>query len=153
VIQMKRQRKKYITPKRPWDKERIQKEKALMKAYGLKRKREIWRAEALLRKYRRMARELIAKSDKKKEAQLIEKLSKLGILPKNSTLDDVLSLSVENFLERRLQTIVFRKGFANTPKHARQLIVHGKVFINERKINYPSYLVPVEEEDKIKVIK
>jgi small subunit ribosomal protein S4 len=150
---MKRQRKKYITPKTPWDRERIEREKVLMKTFGLRRKREIWRAEALLRKYRRIARELIAKTDEKKEAQLIEKLSKLGILPKNSTLDDVLSLTVENFLERRLQTIVFRKGFANTPKHARQLIVHGKVFINERKITFPSYLVPVEEEDKIKVIK
>ncbi|MDI6806809.1 MAG: 30S ribosomal protein S4 [Candidatus Aenigmarchaeota archaeon] len=149
---MKRQRKKYELPLRPWDKERMEKEKVLMKTFGLKKKREIWVSEALLRKYRRVARELIAKSDKKGESQLLEKLSKLGILLKNSTLDDVLNLTVENFLERRLQTVIFRKGVANTLKQARQLIVHKKVMIGGRRVIYPSYIVPIEEEDKIKVL-
>ncbi|OYT41525.1 MAG: 30S ribosomal protein S4 [Candidatus Aenigmarchaeota archaeon ex4484_224] len=70
---------------------------------------------------------------------------------KNSTLDDVLGLTVRDILERRLQTIVYRKGLANTPKHARQLIVHGHVYINGRRIVWPSYLVPRDEEDKIEV--
>jgi small subunit ribosomal protein S4 len=150
---MKRSRKKYETPKKPWDKARIEKEKEILKKFGLKRKRELWRAEAILRKYRRMARELVAKKDKEKEKILLEKLEKIGVLKEGSGLDDVLALTVEDILERRLQTIVYRKGLANTIKHARQLIVHGHVKIKGRKINYPSYIVPREEEDKIEVVK
>lgn len=148
---MKRQRKKYEKPKRPWDKERIGKEKELMKKFGLRRKRELWRAETILRKYRRIARQLIAKKDREMEKTLIKKLEKMGLLVGNSTLDDVLSLGVEDILERRLQTIVFRKGLSRTIKHARQLIVHGKVRIDGRKIFYPSYMVPKDEENKIEV--
>ena len=148
---MRRLRKKYEKPKRPWDKERIEEEKKLMKEYGLRRKREIWRAEAILRKYRRMARDLIAKKDKEKEKILIQKLNRMGILPANATLDDVLSLTVRDILERRLQTIVYRKGLANTVKQARQFIVHGHVKIKGRKVIFPSYLVPKEEEDQIEV--
>jgi small subunit ribosomal protein S4 len=148
---MKRQRKKYEKPKKPWDKERIEKEKEILKKFGLRRKKEIWIAEALLRKYRRLARELAAKKDKEKEKVLIGKLVKMGLLQENASLDDVLSLTVENILERRLQTILFRKGLANTIKQARQFIVHGKVKIGERKISYPSYLVPKEEENKIQL--
>lgn len=150
---MKRWRKKYEKPTKPWDKARIEREKQLLKNFGLRRKREIWRAEALLRKYRRLARELIAKKDKEKEKIIIQKLRRFGILDKGTTLDDILGLTVEDILKRRLQTIVFEKGFANTIKQARQLIVHGHVMINGRKIVYPSYLVPKEEEDKIQVKK
>ncbi len=150
---MRKLKKKYETPSIPWNKERIQKEKKLIKTFGLKKKREIWRSEALLRKFRRMARELAAKKDKEKEKMLIEKLVKLGLLPKNADLDDVLSLTLENILERRLETIVFRKELANTPKQARQFIVHGKVTIEGRKTFYPSYLVKKDDEGKIKVIK
>jgi len=148
---MKRWRKKYEFPKKPWDKERIEREKELMKKYGLRRKREIWKAEAILRKYRRLARRLIANPDEEKKKILIQKLSKMGLLKADATLDDVLGLTVEDILERRLQTIVFKKGFANTIKQARQFIVHGHVKINGRKVIFPSYLVPVEEEDKIEV--
>ena len=148
---MKKIRKKYKKPIRAWDKQRIEKEKGLIKGYGLKKKEEIWRAEAILRKYRRLGRQLIAKSDKEKEKQLIEKLVKLGLLNNGATLDDILSLTVENILERRLQTIVFRKGLANIVKHARQLIAHGHVLIGGRKVVYPSYLVSREEEDRIQI--
>ncbi|MEM5834932.1 MAG: 30S ribosomal protein S4 [Candidatus Aenigmatarchaeota archaeon] len=147
---MRRLRKKYETPRRPWDKERIEEEKVIMKEYGLKRKKELWRSEALLRKWRRIAKSLVGKKDEKKEKELIQRLNVLGIL-NGGTLDDVLGLTVRNILERRLQTIIFRKGLANSPKHARQLIVHGHVRINGRKILYPSYLVKKEEEDKIEV--
>lgn len=148
---MRRLRKKYEKPRRIWDKERIEEEKSILKEYGLKRKKELWRSEALLRKWRRIARELIGKRDEKKEKELIQKLNKLGILIENSGLDDILGLTVRNILERRLQTIVFRKGLANSIKHARQLIVHGHVKIDGRKVLYPSYLVKKEEENKIEV--
>ena len=146
---MKRQRKKYETPVKKFDKKRIEAERELLKKYGLKTKKELWRAEANLRKYRRFARELAAKKDKEKEKILVQKLIKMGILPEGATLDDVLGITLENFLGRRLQTILLQKGLVNTPKQARQLIVHGHIKIGERKITYPSYLVEKEEEDKI----
>lgn len=150
---MKRQRKKYERPRRPYDKSRMLKEKDILKKFGLRRKKEIWIAVALLRKYRRIARELAAKKNKEKEKVLIKKLVKMGLLQDGAALDDVLSLAVENILERRLQTIIFRKELSTTPKQARQLIVHGKTIVNGRKIFYPSYLVEKGDEDKIQVIK
>jgi len=149
---MKRQRKKYETPTRPWDKERLEREGELVRKYGLTKKREIWRVEAELRKIRRLARVLAAKKDKEKEKILVLKMVRLGLLPENSTLDDVLGLNVENLLERRLQTLIVKKGFANTLKQARQFIVHGKVKIGERRVIFPSYIVPKNEEDKIQVL-
>lgn len=148
---MRRSRKKYERPLRMWDKKRIEREKEILKNFGLRRKREIWKAEALLRKYRRMARKLAVKKDKKLEKALIEKLTKLGVLNKNANLDDVLSLIPENILERRLQTIVHRKGFVNTIKQARQFVAHGHVVIDKRKILHPGYLVPKAEEKKIQL--
>lgn len=148
---MKKQRKKYERPLRLWDKQRIEKEKEILKTFGLRRKKEVWVAEALLRKFRRMTKQLAAKKDKKMEKELIEKMIKLGLLGENASLDDVLGLKVENVLERRLQTILFRKGLTRTAKQARQFIVHGQVRIGDRKISYPSYLVPRDEENKIQL--
>jgi small subunit ribosomal protein S4 len=148
---MKKSRKKYEKPVRKWDKARIEKERELLKKFGLRRKKEIWRAEALLRKFRRLARKLLATPNKEMEKILIKKLVSFGILKENSNINDVLRLSVEDILKRRLQTIVAEKGLANSIKQARQFITHGKVKIGERKITYPSYLVRVEEEDKIQV--
>jgi len=146
---MKRFRKKYKKPRRLWDKALLEEERELMREYGLRRKRELWRAKEILRKYRRLARKLNAIKDKEQEKVLIQKLFKMGIVKENATLDDVLSLTVKDILERRLQTIVFKKGLANTIKQARQFITHGHVKINGRRIVYPSYLVPKDEEDKI----
>ena len=148
---MKRQRKKYQTPTRPWDKARLETEKTILKNFGLKSKREIWRAEAVLRKYRRLARELAARRDETKEKTLMDRLVKFGIVMKDSSLDNILGLTVEDFLNRRLQTVLHKKGLANTPKQARQFITHGQVMIDNRRVSYPSYMVPVEEEDKLVV--
>lgn len=148
---MKKQRKKYERPLRLWDKDRIEKENILLKTFGLRKKVEIWKAEAFLRKYRRMARELAAKKDKEMERMLVNKLVKIGLLQEGAGLDDVLGLGLENLLERRLQTIIHKKGFANSAKQARQFITHGHVRIGDRKIVYPSYLVSREEEEKIRV--
>ncbi len=146
---MKRQRKKYQTPTKPWDKERLGTEKTLLKSFGLKSKREIWKTQAMLRKYRRLARELVAKHDEVKEKVLMGRLTRFGIVAEDATLDTILGLAVEDFLNRRLETILHKKGMANTPKQARQFITHGQVVIDNRRIIYPSYMVPIEEEDKI----
>jgi len=148
---MKRQRKKYQTPTRPWDKERIETEKVLLKNFGLKSKREIWKTQAMLRKYRRLARELAAKHDEKKQKALMERLVKFGIVAKDSSLDTILGLTIEDFLNRRLQTVLHKKGLANTSKQARQFITHRQVIIDNRKVAYPSYMVPVDEEERIVV--
>jgi small subunit ribosomal protein S4 len=145
-------KRKYETPVRAWDKQKIEAEGEVLKNYGLKNKRELWRVEGTIRKYRRLARELAATENKEQEKIIIEKLIKLGVLENGATLEDVLALTTQKFLERRLQTILQKKGLANTVKHARQMIVHGKVKIGDRKISYPSYIVSREEENKISLV-
>jgi len=149
---LKRQRKKYSRPLHPWDKTRMDAEDALLKKYGLRRKEEIWKMAAILRGWRRQARRLLALSGRQAELetrQLLERLRKFGLVGENATLDDVLSLTLEDLLERRLQTVLFRKGLARTPRQARQLIVHGHVSIGGQKVRVPSYLVSTEEEEKV----
>lgn len=147
--------KKYETPSHPWQEDRIKEENELIKKYGLKNKREIWKAETILRKYRGQTRELLAKIGgddpqiKKESDQLLIHLTRLNILPPNSTLDDVLALETESVLGRRLQTLTYLKGLANTPIHARQLISHGHIAIASRKTTVPGYMVTKDEENEI----
>ena len=86
---------------------------------------------------------------KKEMNQLIMHLTRYNILPLNSTLDDVLALDIESILARRLQTIAYLKGFANTPRQARQLICHGHIAIDGRRITVPGYRLTKDEEGKI----
>jgi len=153
--QPKFSKKKYNTPNHPWKEQRIKAENALIAKYGLKNKREIWKSETALRKYRGQARELLAKVGtdepqvKKEINQLLMHLTRYNILPLNSTLDDVLALDSEVILGRRLQTLTYLKGLASTPKQARQLISHGHIAIDGRRVNVPGYKVSKEEESKI----
>ncbi len=146
---MRKIKKKFKKPIKPWDKERMGKESILLKTFGLRRKHEIWKAESILRSFRRRARDLATRRDKTQERVLLDKLYKMGLLGKNADLDDVLSLTGENLLERRLQTIVFKKKIANTPKQARQFITHGHIAIEGRRTIYPSFSVTRELENKI----
>ena len=149
---MRRIRRKFQKPKAPWDSISIKEERIILSEFGLRKKRELRTAEEKLRGFRRRARELIAIKDDEKEKILVEKLLKLGILAKDKTgLDDVLGLTIKDILERRLQTIVFRKGIAKTAKEARQFIVHGRVSIDGRRTPFPSYIVSLGDETKIKV--
>ena len=151
---MRRLRKKWVRPFKRWDKRRIIEERKLLKFYGLKNKRELWRAQAELRRIRAFARKLLPLSGperEKREKELLGRLYRLGLLPENATLDDVLSLTVRDILERRLQTIVWRKGFARTTKQARQFIVHGHVYVGGVRVRSPSYWVRREEENLITI--
>ena len=116
----KKQRKKYSSPKEPFNKDRIEREKNLEKEFGLRRKHEIRRIEAVLRNFRRRARDLQAKPDEKKKKELFEKLSKLGLIEKDAQLDDVLGIKAETILSRRLQTIVYKKSLTNSIKQSRK---------------------------------
>ena len=148
----KKQRKKYETPRFRWRKDILQEELKLIGQYGLRNKHELWRHKTVLSKTRGIARSLIGKTPEertKMENELITRLKKLGILDETAVLDNVLDLSIEDLLERRLQTTVFRKGLARTIFQSRQLITHGHINIGNRRVTVPSYIVSKEEEQKV----
>ncbi|MFQ6063875.1 MAG: 30S ribosomal protein S4 [Candidatus Bathyarchaeia archaeon] len=148
----KKPRKKYDTPRFPWQADTIQTELRLIGEYGLRNKKEFWRNRTMISKFRGIARSLLGMSSKdriKREKQLLNRLHRLGMLPKDAKLDDVFDLTVENLLERRLQSLVFRKGLAKSMHQARQFIVHGHIAIGGRRISSPNYLVLRDEEAKI----
>lgn len=145
-------RKHFKRPLKIWSKANLEKEKALKVGYGLKNKRELWKTETLLRKKRHNARSLLALPLEKRiqrEKELLGSLSRMGVLSGKALLDDVLTLGVESFLERRLQTMVWRKGLANTAGQSRQFVVHGHIAIDGKRVTAPSYLVSAEEDGKI----
>lgn len=147
-----RQRKKYETPRYPWRKDVLQAELKLVGTYGLRNKRELWKLHTMLSSYRKMARDLLAKTGeirKRLEGELIGKLYRVGVVSKDASLDDVLGLTVEDLLERRLQTQVFRRGLANSIQQARQLITHGHISVGGRRMTCPGYLVKRDEEGTI----
>ena len=149
-------RRSYETPKHPWEQARMDEERKLLQHYGLKNKRELWKAQFRLRNFRRQARELQARV-RAKEAQaeketkwLLDSLARMGVLPIGAnSLDDVLSLTLESLLERRLQWIAYVKGLSSSLSGSRQLIVHGHVSIRNRKVRSPGYLVSREEEAQV----
>ena len=146
----KKHRKQYERPRKPWDRGRLEKERKLKKTYGLKNKREIYRVETLLRYKRKNARNVLAlplEKRVKRERELMDSLRYLGILREaNVSLDDVLAMNIEQYLERRLQTVVWRKNLARTIDQARQFIVHGHIGIKGKRVSTPSYLVRPDEE-------
>lgn len=145
---MIRRRKKFSRPGKPFDKARITGENELREKYGLKSKREIWKADSSIGRIRNLAKQLITKSDEEKNL-FIERLKKKGY--NVETLQDALALDKEDLLSRRLQTIVFSQKLALTPKQARQLITHKHVVIGERIVNIPSYHVDLDEETGVKL--
>lgn len=149
-------RRSYDTPSHPWKGDRIKEETELVKQFGLKNKTELWKAKSIVRDLRRQSRNLQARTRYgEQQAQietrnLLASCGRMGLLPlEGTTLDDVLGLSAESVLNRRLQTIVFAKGLASTLPQARQCIVHGHISIGDRIVTVPGYPVRRGEEDKI----
>ncbi len=149
--------KQYATPKRRFEKTRLEDEKKLLIDYGLRNKRELWKAQSVLRKYRSAARELVALRSaglnvdeyQKKKDQLTNHLYRYGLVGEGADLGDILALKVEQQLDRRLQTLVQRKGHARSPKQARQFITHGHIAISGRRVTVPGYRVARSEEAAI----
>jgi len=143
--------KLYETPNHPFQGERISQEHGLVGQYGLKNKEELWRAQSELRGYRREARRLLGLTEGTGEerTEFVDSLHRKGILSDSEGLDGVLSLDVTDVLERRLQTVAYRKGLANTPSQARQFVTHGHVVIDDRRVEEPGYTVTVNEEDLV----
>jgi small subunit ribosomal protein S4 len=148
----RKQRKKYDTPRFPWRTDIMQEELKLIGQYGLRNKHELWRQETMLSAFRGTARSLIGKTPeerKKMEEELLARLKRLGILPETAVLDDVLDMAIEDILERRLQTIVLRKGLARTIQQSRQLITHGHITIGGKRVKIPGHVVTKPEEGLI----
>ncbi len=146
--------KQYETPNHPYQGERIANEHSLVDRYGLKNKEELWRAQSELRSYRREARELLGQPQgdetvERRSDEFLGRLKRVGILDEADELGDVLGLEISDVLERRLQTVVYRKGLANTTQQARQFITHGHVVVGEQRHTVPSYVVDVDEEDLV----
>lgn len=152
----KKQKKAYKTPFHPWEKERIDVEKSLSREYGLKNKKEIWRVNSQLANFKAQAKKCAAATTEqlqKEKTQLIKRLQRLGLLGAEAGLDDVLGLTVDDIMQRRLQTLVVKQKLATTVKQARQFIVHGHITLDGKKVTVPSVLVTKDLEGKIAVIK
>ena len=147
--------KRYETPNHPYQAERISEEIGLIDQYGLKNKEELWRARSELREIRREARRLLGEAQgdpdaaAREGADFLARLRRLGLLGETDEISEVLSLSVTDLLERRLQTIAYRQGLANTTEQARQFIVHGHVTVDGARVTVPSRKVEVDEEDAV----
>lgn len=149
-------RRSYDTPSHPWQGERIKAEVEIVREFGLKNKTEVWKAQTVLRNFRKQSRELQARlrggdAQAKIEADaLLRKCSRMGILPvTGSTLNDILVLTEGDILSRRLQTVVYEKGLSTTIKQARQMITHGHIHINGHRVTVPGYIVTREEEASV----
>jgi small subunit ribosomal protein S4 len=148
----RRLKKKYKTPNNPFEKDRILEEFAYLGKYGLRNKKEFWKHRYQLGRYRQLARETRALPEELRHGRFEElkmSLHKYGLVQKDSHTDDVLSLTVEDILERRLQTIVLKQGLAKTIMQARQMVVHGHIAVNGKVIDSPSYLVKANDENNI----
>ena len=152
----KRIRKKYVAPPHPWQKSRIEEEKAIIREFGLKNKQEVWRMRSKAKDIADQAKRLTSGTDtlqsKKETELLLARLYKLGLLPQGAQIESVLNLTIKDVLERRLQTIVFKKGLAKSPKQARQFITHRHIVVNNKVITSPSYIVTAAEEAAVAFI-
>ncbi|MBR9680091.1 MAG: 30S ribosomal protein S4 [Candidatus Altiarchaeota archaeon] len=144
---MRKIRRTYDRPFKRWDAGRIKEEKVILSTYGLKNKKEVWKAKSTIRSLRQRARQLFT-SDKGKD-ELFKRVKQSGFITGDFGVDDVLGLNVESVLERRLQTLVYRKGYAKTVGQARQLITHGHIFIDDRVVTIPGYMVNTNEDSRI----
>ena len=147
-------RRVWKKPKRPLNFDLKMEELKILGTFGLKTKRELWKARTELSRVRNQARSLLALRQDvrdREEPILLKSLSRVGYVKPDSTLDDVLNLELSDLFSRRLQTVVQKKFFFKTPYQARQAVSHGHILIGDRIVNIPSYVVSVDEESKVKL--
>jgi len=148
----KKLKKKYSSPRHPWQKARIEEERIIVREYALKNKREVYKVNSFIKRYVEIYKELnykLGEQAEKEKAQLLAKVKRLGLIAADKELSAVLDMKIATALERRLQTIVFRKKLARSMKQARQFIIHRHITVGGTVIDAPGYLVPVELENQI----
>ena len=117
--------------------------------------KEIWRERSALRRHRQLAMKLIGRVDtseghfKREKEEFLGSMQRKGLISEDADLDDVLQISVENMLDRRLQSQVYYKGFAPSMRAARNMIVHGHIVLGNQKMNVPGYHVLRNQEADI----
>ncbi|MBA0766742.1 hypothetical protein Gotri_015759, partial [Gossypium trilobum] len=147
--------KTFKKPRRPYEKERLDAELRLVGEYGLRCKRELWRVQYALSRIRNAARDLLTLDEKNPRRifegeALLRRMNRYGLLDESQNkLDYVLALTVENFLERRLQTLVFKTGMAKSIHHARVLIRQRHIRVGRQVVNIPSFMVRVDSQKHI----
>ena len=145
-------RKVWRKPKRPLNYDLKMDELQTLGTFGLRTKRELWKAHTELSRVRQQARSLLALTQEaraEKEPILLKSLARIGLVSENASLDDILNLKPTDLLARRLQTIVSKKLGFKTPYQARQAVIHGHIMVGDRKVDIPSYTVTVAEEDSV----
>src|SRR5215210_1095927 len=150
----RKSKKTFHRPRRIWTTDQLNSELYIVGSYGLRNKKELWKAQTEIARIRNQARSLLSlpiEVRQEKETKLLNYLSRFGLVTHSSTLDDILNLKIEDILERRLQTMVMKRSNLKSPYQARQIVVHGHVSIGNRKINLPGYLVKKDEELEILV--
>jgi len=150
-------RKTSKVPRKPFDKDRLINELRVVGAYGLRCKRECWRVQLALAKIRKAARTLMTldESDPRRLFEgdaLLRRMVRLGVLKENERkLDYILGLTLNQFMERRLQTLVAEKKLANSVHHARVLIRQRHIAVGKQMVNIPSFMVRVSSEQHIQM--
>jgi small subunit ribosomal protein S4 len=150
----KKRRKKQESPKKPWDPALFEYELRVVGEYGLKNRKELRTVHSKLRRIRDSARSTFALPERDrsvKTAEILFKVRKMGLIGEEDTIDDVLKLSIEDLLERRLQTMAYRKGLARSIHQARQLITHGHITLRGRVFRKPGKNLEVGDEDLIAI--
>ena len=148
----KKLKKKYSGPRHPWNKERLDSEAIVRTTYGTVNKTEIYKMNSLLTDFLSAAKKSASQrtnQDKMEKEQLLARVKRLGLITENQTVNNILNLELKDVMERRLQTIVMKKGLARTIKQARQMITHKHIIVGSKVIPSPSYLVTVDDESKI----
>jgi len=151
----KKIKKKFAKPRHPWQKARIEEENILTREYGLKNKREIYHLNALVSRiidhFKSLNVVTSAQAQLEKD-QLLARVKRLGLIDADKDLSSILDLRIKNALDRRLQTLVFKKKLARTIKQSRQFITHRHVLVNGIVVDAPGYIVPVADENAIAFI-
>merc|ERR1712071_639165 len=108
-----------------------------------------------LSKMRQAARNLLTEDETSQKRvfegeALLRRMYKYGLLDDNQNkLDYVLALTPQDFLERRLQTLVFKLGLAKSIHHARVLIKQKHIRVRKQVVNVPSFIVRLDSQKHI----